>query len=106
MRFLRFSMFDVAKAGDVSEASDKVWKSPPPGVKMLARHICLGIPFPGFPLNTMLSVDLIEAESTEALLAVTYPQALAGASVWYVPVIELPMAEVGKLEWEQRGRTR
>ncbi len=47
MKFLRFSMMDVDKVVQVVQASDKLWSSPPPGVKMLANYACLGIAFPG-----------------------------------------------------------
>ena len=93
-------MFEGAKAGEVGPTSDKVWASPPPGVKMLGRYICLGLPFPGFSPNTVISVDVIEAENAEAMAAVAYPQMLVGASIWYVPVLEMPTADVGKLEFE------
>ena len=103
MKFLQFGMFDVAKAADVVQASDKVWASPPPGVKMLADYVCLGLAFPGHLPNTAVGVSVIEAESAEALLATIYPMALAGASVWNVPVMELPVGGVAELEKKARG---
>lgn len=103
MKFLQFGMFDVAKAADLAAASDKVWASPPPGVKMLADYVCIGLAFPGHPPNTVVGVSVIEAESAEALTAVIYPLGLAGASVWNVPVQELPVAGVAELEKKLRG---
>ena len=104
MKFLLFSMFDAAKATDVSQASDKVWASPPPGIKALADYVCLAIPFPGgLPPNTVASVMVVEAESAEAMVGVAYPFLLAGATVWYVPVMELPVAAAAEAERKARG---
>ncbi len=103
MKFLQFVTMDVAKAAEVARASDKVWASPPPGVKMLADYVCLGMPFPGLPPNTMVSIGVIEAESAEALAAVTYPPALAGASINNVPIMEMPVAGVAEVEKKYRG---
>ena len=102
MKFLMFGMFDVAKAADVAQASDKVWASPPPGVKMLADYVCLGLAFPGAPPNTAVGVSVVEAESAEALLAATYPMALAGMSVWNVPIQEMPVGGAAELEKKAR----
>jgi len=96
-------MFDVAKAADMAAASDKVWASPPPGVKMLADYVCIGLAFPGHPPNTVVGVSVIEAESAEALTAVIYPLGLAGAMTWNVPVMEIPVAGVAELEKKYRG---
>jgi len=106
MKFLQFGMFDVAKAADVSQASDKFWAKPPPGIKMLADYVCLGMPFPGAPPNTVVGIGVIEAETAEALAALLYPMGLAGASVWCVPVMELPVGGVAKVEKKLRGPTR
>ena len=103
MKFLTFITFDVAKAAEVAKASDKVWATPPPGMKILASYICQGIAFAGVPPNTAVGIDIIEAESNEALLAVNYPLALAGASLWNVPVMELPTVGAAELEKKIRG---
>jgi len=105
MKFLVFAMFDVAKTAEVVQAADKVWASPPPGVKRLANYVCQGITFPGvLLLNTLVSVSIIEADTNEALAATTYPVVLAGASVWNVPVLELPVAAgVAEVEKKYRG---
>lgn len=102
MKFLSFGMFDVAKGVDVSQATDKFWASRPPGVKMLADYVCEGLPFPGALPNTMVGISIIEAESNEALAALSYPLMLAGASVWNVPVLEMP--EAGAAEVEKKAR--
>ena len=103
MKFLQFGMFDVAKGADVAQASDKFWASPPPGIKMLADYVCLGIAFPGHAPNTVAGFSVIEAESAEALIAATYPLVLAGMWVWNVPVQELPVAGAAELEKKIRG---
>lgn len=103
MKFLSFGMFDVAKVADVAAASDKFWASPPPGVKMLADYVCLGLAFPGHPQNTVVGISVIEAESAEALIAATYPLVLAGMWVWNVPVQELPVGGTAELEKKIRG---
>ena len=106
MKFLNFAMFDIAKAADVSQASDKFWAKPPPGIKMLADYVCLGMPFSGAPPNTVVGIGVMEAESAEALTAVSYSLGLAGASVWNVPVMELPVGGAAKLEKKYRPSTR
>ena len=87
MKFITFDMFDVAKAPEIAQASDKVAKTP--GHKILAQYVCEGLAFPGEPPNTLVSISIAEVESNEALAAVQYPVALAGATVWSVPVLEM-----------------
>jgi hypothetical protein len=87
MKFLGFSIFDVAKAAEVAQAGDKVAKTP--GGKILAQYICQGIPFAGVPPNMMVVVSVEEYESNEAIAASQYPLALAGATTWAVPVLEM-----------------
>lgn len=103
MKFLNFGIVDVAKAAEVSQAWDKFWASPPPGIKLLGDYMCVGIAFPGAPPNTMVGVNVIEAESAEALLALSYPLMLAGSSRWNVPVLELPLGGAAELEKKLRG---
>lgn len=86
MKFLEFAMYDVAKAAEVAQASDNVAKTP--GRKMLADYVCEGIAFPGQPPNTLLAIAVAEYESNEAIATALYPMALAGATVWAVPVLE------------------
>jgi len=107
MKFVMFIMNDVAKMADVAAASDKTMASPPPGTKLLARYVCLGIPFPGAPPNTLVVISLREAESAEGMAAISYPLALAGATVWYVPVLEVPVEpRVAEVEEKYRGLKR
>ena len=89
MKFIYFTMFDVAKAAEVAQAADKVAKTP--GHKTLAQYVFQGIPFHGVPPNTMVVIAVGEAESNEAIAAQQYPLALAGARVWAVPVLEMPV---------------
>jgi hypothetical protein len=102
MKFFQFAMFDIAKAAELAKASDKVWSSPPQGIKILADYVCLGIAFPGTPPNTVVSMSIVEAKTAEALTAATYPMGLVGATVWNVPVMEMPVAGVAGLEKKLR----
>jgi len=100
MKFITFYMFDVAKTADVAQASDKVAETP--GQKILSQYVCQGIPFPGNPPNTMVSISVVEIESNEALASAHYPVALAGATLWSVPVLELPVAGAATAEKKYR----
>jgi hypothetical protein len=87
MKFLSFGIYDVAKTAEVAQAADKVAKTP--GHKVLASYTCMGLAFPGVPPNTLVTIEVIEYESPEAMAAVQYPLALAGATTWAVPVLEM-----------------
>jgi hypothetical protein len=100
MKFIVFAMFDVAKAAEVAQASDKVAKTP--GRKVLAQYACQGIPFAGVLPNAMVVISVAEVESNEALGAAEYPVALAGATVWAVPVLEMPVAGAATEEKKYR----
>ncbi|HXZ30237.1 MAG TPA: hypothetical protein VEG43_03650 [Dehalococcoidia bacterium] len=97
MKFLVFAAFDAAKAAEVAQANDKMAKTP--GRKVLAQYMCMGMAFAGLPLNTMLGVSVVEYESNEAMAAGQYPATLAGATLWSVPVLEMP---VGGLAAEEK----
>jgi hypothetical protein len=86
MKFLGFTVYDVAKSTEVAQAADKVAKTP--GRKVLAVYTCEGLVFPGQPPNTLVTISVAEYESNEAMAAAMYPVALAGATVWAVPVLE------------------
>jgi len=103
MKFLRFSMMDYTKMAEVTKVSDKTWASPPLGIKMDALYACMGIAFPDQPPNTMVSISVVEAESAESLAAVGYPLMQAGASIWAVPVLDIPVAGAAELEKKYRG---
>ena len=60
MKFISFGAMDVTKAAEVTQASDKVWASPPPGVKMLADYACLGIAYPGAAPNMVVGISIIK----------------------------------------------
>ena len=81
MKFLTINMTEMAKIPAVVQASDKVWATPPAGIKVEASYVCLGMPFDGIPPNTMVSFSIVEAESAEAIAAVSYPTMLAGATI-------------------------
>ncbi|MBM3120371.1 MAG: hypothetical protein FJ022_07855 [Chloroflexi bacterium] len=100
MKFINFIMYDVAKAAEVAQAADKVAKMP--GRKLLASYVCEGIPFPGAPPNSIISITISESESNEAIAEAQYPLALAGASVWAVPVLEVPVAGAAAEEKKYR----
>ena len=105
MKFLSFTIFDVTQAGEMAKVSDKVWSNPPKGVKMLANHMCLSDPFPGLPMNSMVSVAIIEADNAEALAGVSYPMMLAGATIERIPVMELAVGGAAKAETKAKGKT-
>ena len=100
MKFITFSMFDVAKMAEVVQASDKVANTR--GQKILSKYTCLGKPFDGVPLNAMVVITTHEAESSEAMATYAYPLMLAGATIWGVPVMEIPMAGSAALEKKLR----
>jgi len=103
MKFLRFVMMDVAKAAEVAKAGDKVMAGLPTGIKISASYACQGIAFPGVPAHTVVAVQVIEAESNEAISASSWPVELAGATIWDVPVLELPVAGAAEVEKGLRG---
>ena len=90
MKFITFAMFDAAKAVEIAQVADKVANTP--GQKTMAQYVFQGIAFPGVPPGKMVSIIVGEAESNEAIAAVHYPLELAGATIWAVPVLELPVA--------------
>ena len=100
MKFLGFAVYDVAKSAEVAQASDKVAKTP--GRKVLAAYVCQGLVFPGQPPNTLVSISVSEYESNEAMAAAMYPVALAGATVWTVPVLEMTVGRGAATEKKYR----
>jgi hypothetical protein len=100
MKFLQFAMYDVAKAAEVTQASDKVAKTP--GRKVLALYVCMGMAFPGVAPNTLVSISVNEYESNEAMAAAQYPLVLAGATVWAVPLLEIPVGRATAAEKKYR----
>jgi hypothetical protein len=103
MKFLMFLAMDVAKAAEVAQAADKFWASPPAGIKMLATYVCQGIPWRDAPANTLITIGVVEAENNQALSAANWPLALAGATVWSVPVLEMPVPGAAEVERKLRG---
>jgi len=92
MKFLCFVIADFDKAAEMSQASDKLWANPPAGVKMLALYSCFGSP-PGvlLPPHSFLAVCVMEAENVEVLFSASAPALNAGGSVYYVPVVDVPV---------------
>ena len=103
MKLLRFAIFDTVKAPDTAQASDKEWANPPPGIKIVARYVCQGIPFNGVPSGSLVSIQVLEAESNEPIATTQYPISLAGATVNDVPVLELPVVAAAGEEKKYRG---
>jgi len=101
MKFLTFAMFDIAKTDDISQVADKVANTP--GIKFLADYLCQGIPFSGVPPNMVVTISVSEAETNEAMSAAHYPVQLAGATIWSVPVLEVPIAGASEEEKKLRG---
>lgn len=89
MKYITFVMYDVAKMAAVAQASDK--NSKIPGQKLLAMYGCMGKAFDGQPPNTILAISIRETESAEALAAAGLNLSFAGATVWAVPVLEMPV---------------
>jgi len=100
MKFLNLNLFDVAKAVEVAQASDKVWTSPPAGAKILSSYVTLSPVFPNQPPNTMVGFSITEAENAEAMAAVHYPMMIAGATIYAIPILELPL--VGAIDVEKK----
>lgn len=100
MKFLMFSWFDIAKSAEVAALGDSLADTP--GRKVLASYVCMGQAFPGVPPNTMSGVSIAEFESNEAMAAVVYPMALAGANVWAVPILEMKVGSAAKVERKYR----
>jgi hypothetical protein len=100
MKFLNLNLFDVAKAVEVAQASDKVWASPPAGAKILSSYVTLSPVFPNQPPNTMVGFSITEAENAEAMAAVHYPMMIAGATIHAIPILELPL--VGAIDVEKK----
>jgi hypothetical protein len=101
MKFLTFAMFDIAKTDDIAQTADNVANTP--GIKFLADYLCQGIPFPGVPPNMVVTISVSEAETNEAMSAAHYPVQLAGATIWSVPVLEIPIAGASEEEKKLRG---
>jgi len=98
MKFALLSLTPRDKLIDVTQAADKVWSSPPAGLKPFAHYAFLGIPFPGyFDPNMTPAMVLVEAESGEAIMAAIFPVAMAGCTMWCVPLAELPLAGIAEV---------
>jgi hypothetical protein len=103
IKFLTYSIYDVNKTAEIAALADQVWTSPPSGMKVLSSYVCQGMPFQGVPPNSLVAIQIIEAESNEVLAAVQYPMALAGASIHTVPVLEVTAGTGAETERKYRG---
>ena len=103
MKFLTITMTEVAKIPALVQAADKVWATPPSGIKVEASYVCLGTPFPGVPPNTMVSFSISEVESAEVIAATSYPLMVAGSTIHRVPILEMPVGAAAKEEKKYRG---
>jgi len=103
MKFLTINVTDMANIPAVIQASDKVWATPPPGIKVEASYVCLGTPFPGVPPNTIVNFSISEVESAEVMATVSYPLMVAGSTIHRVPILEMPVGAVAKEEKKYRG---
>ncbi len=88
---------------NVAQAADKAWASAPPQIKLLARYAFLGIAFPGQNREELLAMNIVEAETSDAVTSILYPVSLAGAKVTVVPVQELPITNAEEYEKKIRG---
>ena len=101
MKFLTLITYEPSKAAEIAAAGDKV--SSVPGVKTLGQYVCVGLPYPGLPPNTMGGFSISEAESAEDMAARLYPLALVGATIHVVPIFELPVGTQAETEKKYRG---
>jgi hypothetical protein len=98
-----FQLIDMSKVTDVAKAGDKVWGSPPAGLKVLAGYTCQGLAYPGMPSNSIVSIRIVDAENNAALSSCIYPVLAAGATVWTTPVMDLPAGTAADLDKKFRG---
>jgi len=104
MKFLQYIVTDPKETAVVAAAADKALASAPPGFKLLARYAALANPSAGLPTAGLVTIQIFEAESTEAIAPATWPMAVAGANYNTVPVMELPTGPtVAETERKVRG---
>lgn len=103
MKFLQYMVTDPTKTAEVAQAADKALASAPPGFKMLARYACFANPAAGLPTTGLVTIQIFEAESAEAIAAVTWLMATAGGNFNTVPLLELPV-ETKTAELEKKYR--
>ena len=103
MKFMRLHMIESTKVAEFTKVSDKVWASPPKGIKPQAIYACLGIVFPGQPPNTVVTMTILEAENAESLAVASYPLTQVGATVWAVPILDVPVGGAAQVEKKLKG---
>jgi hypothetical protein len=87
MKFVVFTMFNMDKAAEMGRIGDTVKI---PGNKLEGWYLFQGRPFDGVPPNTAVSLSIHDVQSNADITALEYPLAKAGATVWAVPVMEIP----------------
>ena len=90
MKFMTFSIYGADQIKEASRIGDTLAKSPPQGIKYLAKYACLSNPFPGriLPPNAIVTMAIVECDSDESMAAVALQWALAGIEVIRVPIME------------------
>ena len=103
MKFLIFNMCEVPKVPEVGQLTDKLTASLPPGINVQAIYATQGLAFPGQPANTLVAIAIVEAESNLAIAAFQWPISVAGATLWTVPALEVPVGGAAEVEKKARG---
>jgi len=101
MKFLNFTVFDVHKSTDIAAVNDKFQAAPTEGYKVLHEFACMSPPFP-VPPNSIVGVSITEVKTTDAMLSHHYQLLLAGATIYRVPIMEVPLAS--SIDVERKGR--
>ena len=69
-------------------------------------YMCVGNPFPGpIPPNSMVGITIAEVENENALAAVSYALALAGMSIYRIPIMEMKPGQSAATEKRLKGLT-
>lgn len=87
MKVALFTMFDVDKLGEMGKIGDSIKV---PGNRLEAWYAFQGIPFQGLPPHTVVTLSIHEVQGNADIMALEMPLARAGATVWAVPVMEIP----------------
>jgi hypothetical protein len=90
-------MYDMSKADAVVKTADMIAAKPAIFGKLLAQYACLGIPFPGVPPESMVVICIHEAENQEQLASTGMAISSAGASIWFVPILEAPAGQASQV---------
>ena len=96
MLFLGFTTVNVENLTECIQAADKIGKNPPEGYKLLEMYSCQANPFDGTPLKKgeMVSISLVECDSSEALAAANLEMIVAGAKINRIPVMKMAAGRI------------